>query len=155
MNSKIFKIYIALGKTSYRVCLPMLRLFLRKTRRVYVLVLYKDRVLLVKNWLGNDMWALPGGGIKKGETPISALIRETKEEVGINLLADHNRFSLIAEGHWRTDDLGQAYYIFATSFYTDKLDINKKEIISAAWIKLSELNLKNTPQEILDALRKV
>ncbi len=36
---------------------------------------------------GNDTWAPPGGHVDFGEDPVQAAIRETKEEVGIDIHA--------------------------------------------------------------------
>jgi len=43
----------------------------------------KDRVLL---YLRNDyeLWNLPGGAVENGETPWDCVIREVKEETGLN-----------------------------------------------------------------------
>jgi len=35
-----------------------------------------------------DCWQIPGGGIEEGEDKVSALIREIKEEVGLDLSPD-------------------------------------------------------------------
>lgn len=68
---------------------------MRKIHReiVSALIFSKDNKLLMGKKdpkLGgvyNDCWHIPGGGVNKQETKIDALIREIKEEVGIDLLA--------------------------------------------------------------------
>ncbi|EAQ27982.1 hypothetical protein NAP1_10323 [Erythrobacter sp. NAP1] len=42
-------------------------------------------ILLLKHSYGPDVWALPGGGIKRGEDPEEGARREVMEEVGIAL----------------------------------------------------------------------
>lgn len=39
------------------------------------------RVLLVQKWDGR--WGLPGGGIRRGESPRAAALRELEEETGL------------------------------------------------------------------------
>jgi 8-oxo-dGTP pyrophosphatase MutT (NUDIX family) len=49
---------------------------------VRVILMRHGRVVLVRHWLSQDVWTLPGGGIDKGETPSQAGKREVWEEVG-------------------------------------------------------------------------
>lgn len=42
-------------------------------------------VLLLKHSYGPAVWALPGGGIKRGEDPMECARREVREELGITL----------------------------------------------------------------------
>ena len=44
----------------------------------------KNRVLLCHR-RDYDLWNLPGGGVESGETPWQAVIRETKEETGLDV----------------------------------------------------------------------
>jgi ADP-ribose pyrophosphatase YjhB (NUDIX family) len=42
-------------------------------------------VLLLKHSYGADVWALPGGGLGRGEDPLAAARREVREELGMEL----------------------------------------------------------------------
>ena len=43
------------------------------------------QVLFVRHAYGADVWALPGGGIARGEEPVAAAQREMAEELGVTL----------------------------------------------------------------------
>lgn len=43
------------------------------------------RVLLVRHSYGSGRWMLPGGGIGRGEDPLTAALRELREEVSCGL----------------------------------------------------------------------
>ena len=42
-------------------------------------------LLVVRGWINDGKWQLPGGGIKPNESSLDATIREVKEEVNLNL----------------------------------------------------------------------
>jgi 8-oxo-dGTP pyrophosphatase MutT (NUDIX family) len=84
--------YAALGRLSHKVATPFLKLYMsEKHVRVRVLILNEDKVevLLVRSWLGHQKWTLPGGGIKRAETPAEAAAREVHEETGLRVPLDN------------------------------------------------------------------
>ena len=61
------------------------RVFVRNSARS--IIIKNQRVAMVHS-LKYDYYKFPGGGIEKGEDVIDALIRETKEESGLNIAKD-------------------------------------------------------------------
>ena len=47
------------------------------------------RVLLVKHSYGRYNWELPGGSIERGEPVVVGVIREVREETGLEIAVDH------------------------------------------------------------------
>ena len=42
-------------------------------------------MILVKNWIGNGCWRLPGGGVDQGESFKQAACREVQEELQVKI----------------------------------------------------------------------
>jgi ADP-ribose pyrophosphatase YjhB (NUDIX family) len=92
-----------LGQTLYWIAWPGIWLVIQVSPpRTRIVLTCQDKVLLVKDWLGNGEWTLPGGGLKRGEpAPVGAL-RELREETSIVLppgsLKDLGRFKTKTNG---------------------------------------------------------
>lgn len=54
--------------------------------RVRAIIIKQNSILLIKRTKNNSCyWVFPGGGVEPGETNELALIRECKEELGVNI----------------------------------------------------------------------
>lgn len=58
----------------------------KESIRCYGVYIKDGKILLVKDpRSGSKQWELPGGGVEQKETPEQGLIREFKEETGLNV----------------------------------------------------------------------
>lgn len=65
--------------------------------RVGALVVRDDRLLLVEHdglWEAGTFWTPPGGGVAFGESLEEALVREVREETGVDLVVGPLRYVL-------------------------------------------------------------
>ena len=149
--STFYKLYIYSGRALRPLLLPLTRFFIRSTRRAYVVIYKDDEVLLTKNWLGDGRYALPGGGVHKGESNETAIYREVEEELGADLKG--MKFKHIVKGRWQTDNLGFIYNIYSLNYDLQKIKTRKLEIVEASWQNVSQLSETNCMPEVLRAIR--
>ncbi|WP_244538054.1 NUDIX domain-containing protein [Mesorhizobium sp. YR577] len=101
------------------------------------------RVLLGKRSKGRQTypgcWALPGGHIEAGETPLEAAIRELHEEIGV-LASD---LQLLDD--FQTDSVNAArFYIFATRSWVGEPLLIGDEHSEIGWFDIEQaLTLEN------------
>jgi len=57
-------------------------------------VIVNEQILMVRQQhKGKIFWTLPGGGVEESETPADTVVREIREETGLNLQVDRLLFS--------------------------------------------------------------
>lgn len=109
-----------------------------------VVINKKNEVLLVKERFSNVGFKLPGGHIDDGELIQSAVIREVKEETGIDIEFE----SLISLGHFYPHqfDKSNLYILCKAKAKSYKIDISDtQEILECKWINVNTyLNDENT-----------
>lgn len=79
-------IYAAIGRYLFLILRPVMQLYFshQPSKRVRIIVkLDSGKLLLIKGWFSQQLWEMPGGGIKRGELPIYAAVRELHEETGL------------------------------------------------------------------------
>ncbi len=106
-------------------------------------------ILLVKNTYGYK-YTLPGGGIKKTESPELGLKREVKEELGIDLGSVSFLGSFVSTAEYKKDKV----FAFLGQLSNKEIYIDNLEIDEAKWFQLNKLpNLGPVTMKILDLYR--
>ena len=108
----------------------------RTPRARVVLVNEQDEILFVQSWLSSNSWALPGGGVDRGESPAGAATRELREEVGITL-PESSLEPLITLKSWGHDEVAFLAHVRKGNL-PEELP-NKFEIKDAKWFSLNHL----------------
>lgn len=124
---------------------------MKKTRKVSVIIFYdeKKRILLqdrtcIKKF-GEDIdWGFFGGGIEGDETPKEALIREVKEELGIDL----KKFKYIGkyEGSIKECNLNIILYAFISPLGNNLSLFRQKEGVGMKLFSLDEAEGLKIPE---------
>jgi 8-oxo-dGTP pyrophosphatase MutT (NUDIX family) len=77
---------------------------MRTNKRVGAVVIRDNKILLIHRFKnGSEYWVLPGGGVESEETVEEGLVREVKEETGLDL----QKYELLGE-----NEFGDIHHIF-------------------------------------------
>lgn len=141
-----------IGRVGYWLAWPAHYVYLRRSTRTRILLVHGSRVLVVRNWLSDGKWGLPGGGVHRGEPLVQAALRELQEEVGITVSPQALRHA--GRGIYRDHGLHFAYHRFVV--FAEQETIPKLqwyEIAAASWLDYHELTLQNAQPDLLATLQ--
>lgn len=129
----------AAGRVTFWLSWPLLYLYLLRTERTRVVVIYQDYVLLVRGWLGDGRWGLPGGGLHHGEDPVEGTLRELKEETGIEVNATDLQ-KLYSRSTKTNHGLRYFAHVYGLQLKS-KPELSKQrfELTHIEWVKTEEL----------------
>jgi ADP-ribose pyrophosphatase YjhB (NUDIX family) len=96
------------------------------------------RILIVKTTKWQGTWGVPGGKVDWGEPLESALIREFKEEVGLDIT--NVKFALLQEAILDKQFIRPAHFVMVNYFAsTQETTITpNEEILEWAWLRPEE-----------------
>ena len=80
-------------------------------------------------------WGFPGGLLKRGETPIDAVRRETKEEIGVDVVLDDNPKVVVDPRPRRVDII----FTGRAAGQSDAPHPRSPEIVEARWFAVADL----------------
>ena len=104
-------------------------------RGVKCLIECEGKFLLVKLTYKHNLWTLPGGGVRNTETFQEAAVRETKEEVGIEL-SNPVKIGVYGNTHEYKKDTVEVFYKQVPSSF---FKIDGIEIREAKWFAKDSL----------------
>jgi len=124
---------------------------------VGAVIFYQDRVLLVKrsNHPAKGMWAVPGGKIRAGETMQHALVREIKEETGLDITVGNIVYVFDVITRDEKDKLSFHYVIidFLCEMKGGKLQAGD-DAREVRWVSAAELNTLPVNEKTLTLLKE-
>lgn len=99
--------------------------------------LNEDREILMVKSFDSEKWAVPSGGIEKGESPEECCIREVKEETGYDIVVEDNLFNKEIE----IKEIKVKTYYFKVKKVGESEGINDPDniIVTAEWKSLSDI----------------
>ena len=123
-----------------------------KNQRAGVAIKKGKKLLLIKRKKDNDIYyILPGGGIESGETPKQTVIREVKEELGVDVIIDKK----IAEFEHR----GNLEFYFLLENFDGEIELVSDGVFNSnitdteEWILIKDLHKINLlPEKIKNIL---
>lgn len=123
-------------------------------------IIFNDnKVLVIKQLSG--FWGFPKGHVDFNETEVETAIRETKEEVGLDVLVDTNlRFSI---SYFVCDNcLKEVVYFISYLNGNDLISIQEDEVEEAIWVDIDRVydiltfdNLKTMWLSVLEKYKSI
>jgi len=111
------------------------------TCKVAIYALDSSKVLVVE-YTNNVGYGLPGGHLEKDEEPVVACVREAREELGVELSAEH----VVLKESWRHPDgkiiLG---YVSSLSQEESMNRIDRAEILDIHWVDIEAIRSESIP----------
>ena len=124
---------LTLRRLGYRLAYRLLQAFWfiarPEKRGVKCLVTCRDRVLLVRHTYGSRAWDVPGGAIKRGESPATAAHREMVEELGL----DGAAWASIGELEGSVNHRRDVIHCFHVELCEPALRIDRGELAAVDW----------------------
>lgn len=139
----IKRLYAKITRLVSLLARPVTNSILHNSKRVRVLVIADNQILLQRTSIGHQKWGLPGGGVARRETPAEAAIREVTEEVGLHLSPKNIKF--LGErfaGAYKNQTWPKVhlYFFEANLKKPEVIRISRPlEILEARWFPLSAL----------------
>lgn len=145
------KLWIILGRCVFWISLPLLHVYLKSSKRTRILLVSGDKILVVKGWMNDGNWSLPGGGLHRKEQPQKGVIRELLEETGIDIQEKDLTNLGVASQNQRW--LNFKYHRFVAEVEKPLTPKPRRpEIVETVWLPIDQVNTSNAQAHLLETL---
>ncbi|OGC80291.1 hypothetical protein A2943_00240 [Candidatus Adlerbacteria bacterium RIFCSPLOWO2_01_FULL_51_16] len=104
-------------------------------------IIIRDGKILVCRGIGDTVWEFPGGRLHAGEAPEESIVREIKEELGLDI-KNVKPFRVEPSFHYKSN-MHQVFIAYTCTCDTLDLVIDPTEVEEWQWVPKEEL--KNLP----------
>lgn len=130
-----------------------------RRQSAYGIYLKGEQVLLVKPpW--SERWEFPGGGVERNESITEGLVREFKEETGLDVIKFNPRPLVRLKQNFYADDLDEYFRSELFFFLIDEVKgaslstLDKEEISAIEWLPIENLKEENCKGLCLNLLKQ-
>lgn len=141
MDRLKFRIFHLLRKLYWFIVRP-------QTKGVKGVVVFKNKVLMLKRTLPNSKWVFPGGAIKLNESYPQALARKVAEDTGLEIEGIKDIGEFTTEILHRSETI----YCFKAVTKNDQTNIEKSRIQEIKWFDIDAMPnpLSEVSQKVFD-----
>jgi 8-oxo-dGTP diphosphatase len=136
-----FQLYDISTSNQYAVFTQRPSPFQAKFEAVGCFLEYNDQVVLLKRQphkIEGNTWGIPGGKIELNETPREAVIRETREETGLNI-DEENYLKAVGSHYICLPKFNFVFHMFRFCFSErPEIKISDEEHVEAGWFTADE-----------------
>lgn len=112
---------------------------------IFALLFDEQQKILLCHRRDHDLWNLPGGGLKPSETPWDGVIREVKEETGLDVRVDR------LAGIYSKPQKNEIVFSFVCTIIDGKITVTN-EADKIEYFKLDSIP-SNTPAKQIERIR--
>jgi len=145
------RVALWIGCVVFWLAWPAYQVYFRRSERTRVLLVAGSKVLIMKGWINDGSWNLPGGGLHKNEGPLDGAVREVGEETG--LILDPTGLHYMGTAEFRRAGLRFTYHMYCgTADDSIALKLQRHEIAELHWVEIAALDTMPLSQEVRHTL---
>jgi mutator protein MutT len=108
----------------------------------FAIIFNEQNRVLLSHRCDIDLWNLPGGGIEIGELPTEAVVREVKEETGLNVEAER-----LVGVYGKTQKPDELVFAFKCRIISGEI-AQTDEADETAFFEITEIPVNTSPKDI-------